>query len=119
MITRPGHRLEFQFLFFLCLIIPLMATAQTPPPPKAPDRPSVIKVASNLVLVPAIVTNHAGVPVSDLKQEEIYIIENGKPQQIAFFEHVQSKPELLQRPALAPGVFTNTFQADNRRLTIF
>jgi VWFA-related protein len=119
MITRPGRCFKFRFLPFLFLLIPSLVAAQTPSPPKAPDHPAVIKVGSNLVLVPAIVTDHSGNHVSDLKQEEITVLENGKPQQIAFFEHVQSKPELLQRPALAPGVFTNTFQADNRRLTIF
>src|ERR1700676_326287 len=119
MINLPGHRAKFLILVYLFLFVPALIAAQTAPPVKAPDHPTVIKVGSNLVLVPAIVTDHSGTHVSDLKREEITLLENGKPQQIAFFEHVQSKPELLQRPALPSGVFKNTFQADNQRLPIF
>lgn len=56
----------------------------TPPPLPTPEPEyEVIKVSSNLVVVPVSVTNTQGLPVLGLKQTDFHIEEDGRAQQIA------------------------------------
>jgi Ca-activated chloride channel family protein len=63
-----------------------------PPPPPGPvlkPKPTpepvyeVLKISSNLVVVPVSVTDTNGEPVLGLKQEDFRLVEEGKPQQIS------------------------------------
>jgi VWFA-related protein len=70
----------------------------------------VVKVNTRLVLVDAIITDKAGNPITDLQQEEVEVLENGKPQKIGVmqlqrFEANGSTP--LPQPKLPPGIFSN------------
>src|SRR3979490_2104793 len=71
---------------------------QLPPPPPGPrfkPRPTptpvptpepeyeVIRVSSNLVVVPVSVTDPRGQPVLGLKQTDFHIEEDGRPQEIS------------------------------------
>src|SRR6185436_18726052 len=68
---------------------------QLPPPPAAPTykpKPTptpapieydVVRVTSNLIVVPVSVTDAQGKPVLGLKQSDFHIEEDAKPQQIA------------------------------------
>jgi len=79
-----------------------------------------IKVQTTLVMVPAIVTDRSGSHVEDLKEEDFQLSRNGKTQQIGFFRHVLTKPELMKSAAApAEGGFTNAVESNNQRLTIF
>lgn len=64
--------------------------ASTPPenPPEEPQDIETIKTDTDLVAVPLIATDRDGVYVTDLRQEEFVIAEDGVPQQIAFFGKV-------------------------------
>ncbi len=64
---------------------------QLPPPPPVPrlkPKPTpvpeyeVIKVSSNLVVVPVSVTDEKGQPVLGLKASEFHVAEDGRPQEI-------------------------------------
>ena len=55
-----------------------------------------IKVQTTLVMVPAIVTDRSGSHIDDLKEEDFQVSRNGKTQQIGFFRHVLTKPELMR-----------------------
>src|SRR5215467_230123 len=46
---------------------------------------AAIKVEVNLVLVPVIVKDSSGEPVSGLKKEDFQLLDNGKPQTISTF----------------------------------
>lgn len=88
--------------FFFCaaaLVITPIGSAQKikqlPPPPPVPrlkPKPTptpepieydVVKITSNLIVVPVSVTDPNGQPVLGLKQQDFRIVEDGRPQEIA------------------------------------
>src|SRR2546426_9367921 len=89
-------------LFFVATVLTSSVTAQKlkqlPPPPPAPRyRPKptptpaptpepvyeVLRISSNLVVVPVSVTDANGQPVLGLKHTDFRVIEEGRPQEIA------------------------------------
>lgn len=58
------------------------------------DEGDVVRVDTQLVSVPAVVTDAAGRPLSDLKPENFRIIEDGQPQTIANFGTTQTPFEI-------------------------
>jgi len=88
--------------FFVATLFPSSVTAQKlkqlPPPPPAPrykPKPTptptptpepvyeVLRISSNLVIVPVSVTDANGQPVLGLKQTDLQVTEEGRPQEIA------------------------------------
>ncbi len=61
--------------------VPAYKPKPTPTPP--PIEYEVVRVTSNLVMVPVSVTDSQGQPVLGLKQSDFRIEEDGRPQQIA------------------------------------
>jgi hypothetical protein len=91
--------------FFIILVVALALTAvfgqskragQNPPqqpqpsatPPPEPEDLEKIITDTELVTVPLIATNRDNVYVTDLRQDEFKILEDGVPQEIAFFGKV-------------------------------
>jgi VWA domain-containing protein len=91
--------------FFIFLVVALALTAvfaqskptgqkpqpQPPPsatPPPEPEDIETLKTDTDLVTVPLIATDRSGLYITDLRQEEFTISEDGVPQQIAFFGRV-------------------------------
>ena len=92
------------FLFAIILLI-TPATAQKlkqlPPPPPGPrykPKPTptpeyeVVRISSNLVVVPVSVTDAQGQPVQGLKQSEFHIEEDGRVQEITQLGDPQQVP---------------------------
>ena len=91
-------------IFLVALLFCLDATAQrpgqkpkpTPPPPveDVPAEPSqdldTLKTDTNLVGVPVIAVNRAGIYVPDLTREEFTITEDGVKHDVAFFATVSA-----------------------------
>jgi Ca-activated chloride channel family protein len=76
----------------LCASVAAQTLQKLPGPPPGPvlkPKPTpepvyeVLKISSNLVVVPASVTDVNGQPVLGLKQEDFRIVEEGKPQEIS------------------------------------
>jgi len=69
---------------------PVPTPASTPPenPPAEPQDIETLKTDTDLVTVPLIASDRGGVFVTDLRQEEFAITEDGVAQQIAFFGKV-------------------------------
>jgi len=61
--------------------VPVYKPKPTPTPP--PIEYEVVRVTSNLVVVPVSVTDSQGKPVLGLKQSDFRIEEDGRPQEIA------------------------------------
>jgi Ca-activated chloride channel family protein len=61
------------------------AAAQDKKPPVKGGEDEVIRVDTELVEVPVVITDRAGRPVLNLKQSDFAVFEDGKPQQIADF----------------------------------
>ncbi len=66
------------------------ARAQLPPPPASED--FRYKVGVQLVLVPASVSTPVGTALTDLKQDDFEILENGKPRPLKVFEKSVALP---------------------------
>ena len=66
------------------------ATAAPETPPEEPQDVETLKTNTDLVTVPVTASDHAGVYVTDLRQEEFSITEDGVQQQIAFFGKVSA-----------------------------
>jgi VWFA-related protein len=64
------------------------------PPPQEPDDLDVVKITTNLVQIDAVVTDRKGNHVTDLRADEVEMLENGKPQKITDFSYIK-----LARPA--------------------
>ena len=71
----------------------------------------IFRAGTTLVEFTIVATDQRGQPVTDLKQNEIAIVQNGKPQPVAFFRFEGSAfaPDAAEpkRESIAPGIFTN------------
>src|SRR5260370_36668445 len=82
---------------------PLAQPPASPPSPSPPPQTSrsqkpedieVVRITTNLVQVDAVVTDKNGKVVTDLKPEEVQILEDDKPQKITHFSYnvIESAP---------------------------
>jgi VWFA-related protein len=86
--------------------------------PSSADMGHAISVQTEMVRIPAIVRNGSGAPITDLTIHDFAILENGQPQKIAYFEHIQTKPELVRPTQRGQNEVSNTYDRTPRRLTI-
>jgi Ca-activated chloride channel family protein len=70
------------------------AAKKTSPDPDEVDEGDVVRVDTQLVSVPAVVTDSSGRPLSGLKPENFRIIEDGQPQAIANFGTTETPFEI-------------------------
>jgi len=108
------------------------STSPTPPVQPSPqeiqkpESDEVVRITTNLVQVDAVVTDKNGKVVTDLKPEEIKILEDGKQQKITNFSYnVTETPGPLARTEKraavdknAPPVPTTRLRAEEIRRTI-
>jgi VWFA-related protein len=100
-------------LLFLALIFHLPASSvfpqqagpsPSPTPASSPLKPvtddDVVRITTNLVQVDAVVTDKDGKPVTDLRPEEIQILEDGRRQNVMHFSYVIAD---APAPAVAPS----------------
>ena len=75
--------------------------------PASPD--TTIRTITRVVLLDAIVTDAGGQPVPGLTASDFTVLEDGKPQKIAFFsfESPARRQSNSPPPRLRPGVYTN------------
>jgi VWFA-related protein len=76
---------------------------------------------TELVLIPALVTDKSGNHITGLKKEDFTVLENGKEKTIATFEEIASDTHRMSRPKNpSPSEFSNFLAggAPNRRITL-
>ncbi|HEU4795116.1 MAG TPA: VWA domain-containing protein [Pyrinomonadaceae bacterium] len=95
----------------LCFQLATSGLAQqtTQPPPKPPEQKpapanepqdvDVVKITTNLVQIDAVVTDRRGKHVTDLRADEVEMLEDGKPQTISDFTYVKVTPRAEAEPA--------------------
>jgi VWFA-related protein len=101
MVRRTG---AFIILVAIWAAVPL-ATGQEAASPPA----TTIHATTRVVVVDAIVTDNRSQPVPKLKPSDFTVLEDGKPQKIAFFSFESTAVE-KPKPTLPPlrsGVYTN------------
>ncbi len=107
-------------LLLICLLSlsGLAQQADSPKPqvspmvePQQPARPDddndVVKITTNLVQVDAVITDKKGKVVTDLRPEEIQILENGRSQKITHFSFVSTEARLAPEPTPAAKIDRN------------
>jgi VWFA-related protein len=72
------------------------------------DLPTTVQVNTRLVTVNVVVRDSMGNPVLDLTKADFSILDDGKPQDLAFFSTATSRPSLASSPS-PPNVYTNMF----------
>ncbi len=87
-------------------------TSAPPPAQVQPQTPAALTVQSNtrLVVVDVIATDNKGQIVSDLKQEDFRVLEDGRPQELSHFTFRSAAQIAPVTQKLAPNVFTNAPQ---------
>ena len=80
---------------------PTPKPAPQKPAPQAPDDVDVVKITTNLVQVDAVVTDRNGKHITDLRPEEVEMLEDGKPQPISDFSYIRIS-RTAQPTAAAP-----------------
>jgi VWFA-related protein len=68
-----------------------------------PPQPPTFRTEANYVRVDLFPTTRDGVPVGDLRQDELQILEDGVPQKIEQFEHVLIRGNLSQEARREPA----------------
>ena len=103
------RRLCRLWLFFLCLIV-----QAAPMPQDAPDAPppATFQSSTQLVQVRVIAEDKNGRPVTDLRQEDFELADNGLSQEIRVFLNESEGPGVAAQP-LPPGTFTNLSESRN------
>ena len=68
---------------------------QKPAVPQSPDRDDldVVKITTNLVQIDAVVTDKKGQRITDLKPDEIEMLEDGKSQKVTNFSYITLEPQ--------------------------
>ena len=109
---------------FVRCLLPLLAIAITVPTLDAQQRgqpPGTIRTRITMVPLDVRVVDRNGNPVTDLKQEDFTIFENGRPQEIRHFS-VQSlapDPSLIASPVELRKMPTADLAPQKRRVFLF
>src|SRR5512146_1216969 len=83
----------------LDLALALASSAQPAPP-------TTFTARSDLVLVPVVVRDKSGAPVTGLQEQDFTLADGGKPQTIRSFEEVRDE-RTARLESARPGVFSN------------
>src|ERR1700674_2529260 len=70
-----------------------------PQQPRAQSDEDVVRISTNLVQVDPVITDSKGKQVTDLRADELQILEDGKPQKITNFSYVALASTGTSRPA--------------------
>ncbi len=94
----------------LLLSLIFNTVGQTPAPTPAPapqqDRAGedeVVRITTNLVQVDVTVTDKKGQPVTDLRPEEVEILEDDRPQKVTNFSYVSLEGDRMGQPVKTPA----------------
>lgn len=99
-------------LLALILVFALLAPVlgQNPSPTQdeqSKDEQDVVRITTNLIQVDAVVTDKNGKPVTDLREDDFEIQENGKKQDITNFSFVPLASAMTEPPAPEAAVDKN------------
>jgi len=99
--------MNFQGGWWVCVIFMLVAQAapDAQDPANTPP-PATFQAGVQLVQVRVIAQDKDGNPVTDLRQEEFQLLDNGLAQDIRLFLN-ESERSSIAAPPLPPGTFTN------------
>jgi VWFA-related protein len=98
----------------LLFLLPAVVCSQTSSPPPQSGAvyksQSVLRATTRLVVLDVVVADEKGQPVSDFRQEDFTVLEDGIPQKLAAFSFQRPASVTHIQRKLAPGVVTNAPQ---------
>ena len=103
-----SHSPLLRLVFSALLVAPILSQAASAQESDAPG--ATLKINVRTVLVDVVVTDKNNKPIPGLGKDDFQVIEDGKPQQVTFFEkHFESDAaaDASARASLPPGTFTN------------
>jgi len=74
------------------------ASAQTPTPSPTVQLEDVVRISTSLVQIDVLVTDKDGKQISDLKNDEFVLLQDGKVQKVTKFSYVGSQRRVIQKP---------------------
>ena len=108
-------------LLIYALIPAILLPAQTPRPETTQAPAATFSSRTELVLVPAIVTDHQGRHITGLTKDDFIVQENGVEQKVDTFEEITASANRIMRVSgMAQREFSNTHFSDQapRRINI-
>lgn len=99
------------FILLLSLVVNTFGQRPTPTPTMSPQQDKsaedeVVRITTNLVQVDVTVTDKKGQQVTDLRAEEVEILEDGRPQKITNFSYVSLENAVEGQPIAAKSPAT-------------
>jgi VWFA-related protein len=85
------------------LVLSFSNFAQDARPSPTPDDGDVVKISTALIQVDVTVTDRRGKIVTDLRQDEIEIYENGRKQDISNFSFISNVRATVEKPVVKKG----------------
>src|SRR5436305_14823616 len=84
------------------------------------EKPLKFTARAQYVLVPVVVLDKSGKPISALKKEDFKIFENGKEQKISSLDEIKSNADPIKPASHSASEFTNQTEGStsNKKLTI-
>ncbi len=70
-------------------------------------QPQIIRTTTRLVQVSVVVEDKNGAPLTGLKREDFTVLDDGRPQKIAFFSATTPANQVTRQAPLPPNFFTN------------
>jgi VWFA-related protein len=89
--------------------VSLVVALAVAPLAQAPPDPPSFRTGTTLIEFTVVVTGEDGRQVTDLKQDDVSIVEGGRPREVAFFHYEGAPPAAIRvrSQPLPPGIFTN------------
>ena len=101
-------------------IVPFVVVFFAVQPSWSQNEPATFTAQSELVLVPAVVTDKSGNFVGNLSKDDFVVLEDGKPQTVRVFAEQLTTSARVQRTPTANGSFSNVLETGStpKRLVI-
>ncbi len=93
--------------FHLAVVGVVLVLASPLNPQAAQTNPPTITTSTELVLIPAVVSDKSGSHISGLKMEQFVLKQDGKTQPIVIFEEVKTTSSRMGRSAGNSGTYSN------------
>jgi VWFA-related protein len=100
------------FLLVVAILPPEIQIAQaqeTSSSDASPRATPIIRSATHLVQLSVVVTDKKGAPITGLQKEDFTVLDESRPQEIAFFAPPPPQTVASTAPLLPKNVFTNRF----------
>jgi VWFA-related protein len=120
---RASRAIAFRVAAMVALAAPPLFARQTqaPPPAGRPELPPIVfKAEANYVEIDVVVSDPGGAPVGALTKDDFTVTEDGKPQTVSVFSHVEIPIEVRERTPVTsePDVQTNARPFEGRVFVI-